>query len=69
MRLKLLALAGALFPFALLGGCVSEDQATHEPAAKSQKSIPDKNPEADSPYTKDQKEQKAVEADEASSKG
>ena len=69
MWLKRLALASSLPLFALIGGCYSEDAAQHEPHANIQKSIPDRNPEANSPYAKDQKDQKAVEIDEANSKG
>jgi len=67
MRLQRLLLAGVLGT-GVLGGCTRDDAAVHEPNANEQKVIPDKGYPSDSPYGRDQKDQKATEQDEATSK-
>jgi len=68
MWLKRLAIASTFIFVATLPGCVSDDQAAREPTAKSQKVVPDKSAETDPSMVRDQKDQKAVDQDEVSSK-
>lgn len=68
MLLKRPAIAAGLICSLLLVGCVKDDQAAHEPTAKTQKVIPEKGTEADAALAKDLKDQKATDQDEANSK-
>jgi hypothetical protein len=64
----ILRLAAVALCILMLGGCVRDDQAAHEPSAKDQKVIPDKGSKSDAALNKDMQDQKAVEQDEATSK-